>query len=178
MPAANLEARHLSELAIERETLLSHWCHTLSTKLSTTRFSPALSNAMVSLLPSIAHHIAVAELLVKHAVAEAEGRGSAGGLGHQLALDGERRPALGRAGAAGAGRRGQGRARRCRGCRRRRRSGRCWSSSRRPRPCRRSVARRFPRSRRGPCWPGRAASPACRSSSRTTSSRRSVSAPP
>ena len=37
--------------------------HTLSTKRSTTRFSPALSNAMVSLLPSIAvMFVAVAEL--------------------------------------------------------------------------------------------------------------------
>ena len=35
-------------------------------------------------------HVAVTELLVKYAVADAEGRGGAGGFGDELALDGER----------------------------------------------------------------------------------------
>src|SRR5215211_7708498 len=45
------------------------------------------------LIPVDRHHIAVAELLVKHPVADAEGRDRTGRFRHQLALDGDRQAA-------------------------------------------------------------------------------------
>jgi hypothetical protein len=47
-------------------------------------------------------HIPIAELLVKHAVAQREGGDGAGGFGHQLAFDGERQAAGGAGFLAGA----------------------------------------------------------------------------
>ena len=64
--------------------------HTRSTKLSTTRFSPALSNAMVSLLPSTATTLPLPNFMVEHAVADGEVGDRAGRFRDELALDGER----------------------------------------------------------------------------------------
>ena len=49
---------------------------------------------MVSLLPSIADDVAVAEFLVKDALADREVGDGAGGFGDELAFDGERKARL------------------------------------------------------------------------------------
>ena len=66
------------------------YSHTRSTKLSTTRFSPALSKLNGELVAVDVDDVAVAEFLVEHAVADREGGDGAGGFGDQLAFDGER----------------------------------------------------------------------------------------
>jgi len=54
--------------------------HTRATKLSNTRFSPALSKRMVSLVSAHRGDVAVAEFLVEDAVAHVEAAVRAGGL--------------------------------------------------------------------------------------------------